>query len=81
MNENQNTLGLIKVCPDPCCEAVWHNCPKKHTRCNDCGGWIIVISETWFWKKFSKNWFQYDFTTGKYFRPEKKEKQLSFNFS
>ena len=31
-------LGLIKVCPDPGCEAVYHNCAKKQTKCIDCGG-------------------------------------------
>ena len=42
----------IKVCPDPSCEAVWHNCPKKHTKCNDCGGNVMKITEKTFWKSF-----------------------------
>jgi len=69
-------IGLIKVCPDPHCEAVYHNIPKSHTRCNDCGGWVIQINEKTFWKKFSLNWFQYDFTTGEYYRPQKEQEQL-----
>lgn len=69
-------LGIIKVCPDPGCEAVWHNVPKKHTRCKDCGGWIIAINEKTFWKKYSKNFFQYDFETGIYFRPQIKQLSL-----
>lgn len=68
---DMKALGLIKVCPDPGCEAVFHNCPKKHTKCNDCGGRIMQINEDTFWKKFSNNWFQYDFETGEYYRPSK----------
>lgn len=60
----------IKVCVDPGCEAVFHNSPKKHTRCNNCGGRIMSINESTYWKKFSYNWFQYDFLTGAYYRPQ-----------
>jgi len=76
----QSRLGIIKVCPDPGCESVWHYCPIKHTKCNDCGGRIMKINEDTFWKKFSKNWFQYNFETGEYFRPLKIESQLSLDF-
>lgn len=64
-------LGLIKVCPDPGCEAVYHNCPDKQTRCLDCDGWIKKINEATYWKKFSGNFFQYDFETKEYYRPKK----------
>lgn len=67
--------GLIKVCPDPHCDAVWHNCPKEQTKCLDCGGNIMLINEPTYWKKFSENFFQYDFPTHEYFRP----KQLTQN--
>lgn len=70
---------LIKVCPDPGCGAVYHNCPKKQTRCNDCGGNIMQINEDTFWKRFSNNWFQYDFLTGEYYRPQKEVYQLSLD--
>lgn len=76
----QKPLGIIKVCPDPRCEAVYHNCPKKHTKCNNCGGRIIEINENTFWKKFAKNWFQYDFTTNEYYRPIKNGFQLSLYY-
>lgn len=75
------SFGIIKVCPDPGCEAVWHNCPQQHTKCNDCGGNIMKINEDTFWKKFSNNWFQYDFLTNKYFRPQKELKQMSIDFT
>jgi hypothetical protein len=73
--------GLIKVCPAPGCEAVWHNIPKSYTKCNDCGGRVMLINKETFWKKFSKNWFQYDFETGEYFRPQKPVVQLSLDLA
>jgi hypothetical protein len=60
--------NLIKVCPDPGCEAVWHNIPKSHTKCNDCGGRVMIINQNTYFKKFSDNYFQYDFKTGNYYR-------------
>ncbi len=60
---------VTKICPDPGCSAVWHNCPKKHTRCNDCGGNIMAINAETFWEKFALEWFQYDFKSGELFRP------------
>ena len=36
----------------------------------------MLINEDTFWKKFSKNWFQYDFASGEYYRPQKENKQL-----
>jgi hypothetical protein len=74
---NNKTLGLIKVCGDPYCEAIFHNIPKTHTRCNDCNGRVIEINEETFWSKYSKNYFQYNFETNEYFRPEKPVFQLS----
>lgn len=67
---------VIKVCPDPCCEAVYHNCPVTQTRCNDCGGNIMKINEDTYWRKFSNNWFQYDTITGEYHRPTKINQQI-----
>ena len=61
--------SLIKVCPDPGCEAVYHNIPKNHTKCNDCGGWLRLINEETYRKKFALNFFQYDITTNQYYRP------------
>lgn len=59
----------IKVCVDPHCEAVYHNIPKKQTRCLDCDGWLISINEKTYWKKYANNFFQYDYTTQEYYRP------------
>jgi hypothetical protein len=78
-SDSKKLMGLIKVCPDPNCEAVWHNCPKKHTKCNDCGGNIMEIKADTYWRKFSSNWFQYDFTTGEYLRHQKETTQLVLN--
>jgi len=73
---HNKTLGLIKVCGDPGCEAIFHNIAKKHTRCNDCNGRLIEINEDTFWTKYSNNYFQYDFETNEYFRPQKFTNQL-----
>jgi hypothetical protein len=67
----------IKVCPDPQCEAVYHNCLIKHTRCNNCGGWIKRIDNDTYWRKFSNIFFQYDFNTMEYYYPIKNVTQLS----
>lgn len=60
-------ITFIKVCPDPGCGAVWHNIPKKYTKCNDCGGRLIIINKKTYSKKFINNFFQYDFETGNYY--------------
>ncbi|HRN80183.1 MAG TPA: hypothetical protein PKY29_04305 [Ferruginibacter sp.] len=60
---------IIKVCPDPHCDAVWHHCPKEHTRCKDCGGNIIVINQDTYWTKFALHFAQYNFNTGEFYRP------------
>jgi hypothetical protein len=69
---------MIKVCPDPQCEAVYHNCEKSDTRCLDCGGWIKAINLKTYESKFSNNWFQYNRLTGEYYRG-KSNKQLTLN--
>lgn len=68
--------GVIKVCLDPTCEAVYHNCSKKLTRCNDCGGRILQINAKTYWNKFSKNWFQYDAESMEYYRPDKPKLEI-----
>ena len=68
-----NMLGLIKVCGDPHCGAVWHNIPKNHTHCKNWDGRVIIINEETYWKKFSNEFFQYEFETEEYFRPTKDE--------
>lgn len=70
-------MESIKVCPDPHCDAVWHNCPKKQTRCENCDGWIIKINEQTYWKKFSNHFFQFDFETMELYRPKKRVEQLT----
>ena len=72
MNKDQQIL-VIKVCPDPQCESVYHNCPVKNTKCQNCNGRVMRINQETFDKKFSNHWFQYDFTTMDYFRPTKSQ--------
>jgi hypothetical protein len=57
-------MNLIKICGDPHCEAVWHNIPREYTKCNDCGGRVMLINEKTYRNKFLNYWFQYDFITG-----------------
>jgi len=80
MDNNLNLKVVIKICVDPTCSAIWHNIPKSYTKCNDCGARVIYINENTFYSKFSNNWFQYDFLTNEYFRPQKLIMQLSLNF-
>jgi len=62
---------VIKICINDHCDAIYHNIPKNHTKCLDCGGKLFFINEKTYYKKFNKYFFQYDFTTGNYYRPEK----------
>lgn len=62
-----NTDSLkLKVCVNDHCDAVFHNIPKKVTRCLDCGGILVAINQDTYLKKFRLNWFQYDYQTGEY---------------
>lgn len=72
--------AVIKICPDPQCEAVYHNTPKNKTKCLDCGGNIIMINEKTYWKKFSQNFFQYDYQSGCYHRPNNNVIQTIISF-
>jgi hypothetical protein len=60
---------MIKKCPDPGCETIYHNCTEKDKKCLNCGGSIKMINESTFLRKY-KNWFfQYDYVTDEIFRP------------
>lgn len=63
---------MIKICGDPCCEAIFHNVEKKNKKCNDCGGRIILINDDTYKKKYASNFFQYDYKSMDYYRPEQK---------
>lgn len=54
----------IKICIDPQCAELLHNCPKKFTRCKNCRGVLVEINRETYRKKFRLNFFQYDFVTG-----------------
>lgn len=62
---------FIKICGDPHCDAIFHNCPDEAKKCLDCGGKLIKINEKTYQSKFALNFFQYDYTvgTGEYYRP------------
>lgn len=69
-------MDCIKICPNPHCEAVFHNCPESVKKCNDCGTSMRRINEKTYNEKFALNWFQYDYRTMEYFRPLEKKKEL-----
>lgn len=69
---------MVKVCIDPSCNEVAHNIEKKETRCRTCNGIMVRINEKTYLKKFSDNFFQFDYLTDKYFRPAK-NKQLKLD--
>lgn len=63
--------GVIRVCPNPNCDAIFHNVPPRKTECLDCSARTVTISEEWYWKKFSDSFFQYDYNTHEFFYPTK----------
>jgi coproporphyrinogen III oxidase-like Fe-S oxidoreductase len=76
---NDIKLGLIKVCVQPECESLYHNCPFEVKRCEFCGGSIKMINQETYFKKFSDRFFQYDQPTGEYLRPRKIKPQYSLD--
>jgi len=75
LTEEENMV--IKVCPDPHCDTVWHNVKIKQTRCKNCGGWLRAINLNQYKKKFSEYWFQYDYQTEEIFRLNKEVKTIN----
>jgi len=59
---------MTKVCPNPHCDAVFHNCEEKDKKCKDCGTTIRKINKETYNKKFAGNFFQYDYQTMEYLR-------------
>lgn len=37
----------------------------------------MEVNADTYWRKFSANWFQYDFNSGEYYRPQKEVQQLT----
>jgi len=86
-SETKPQLSLcIKICGDPHCDAIFHNCPDEAKKCLDCGGKLIKINEKTYQSKFALNFFQYDYKVGndEYYRPnecyikQEEEKDLQF---
>lgn len=82
----ENIRLCIKVCPDPQCDAVFHNIPKNITKCEDCNGNIMEINKKTFFKKFVNQWFQYDYQSRNeegsllFMRLQPSSLQLEFEF-
>ncbi len=69
---------MIKVCIDPMCDEVAHNCEQSEKRCRSCDMKLVTINQATYWKKYSMNFFQYDYQTGNLYRPVI-NRQLTFN--
>lgn len=61
---------MIKVCINPQCDQVAHNCKPQDNHCSNCDTRIIAIDEATYHKKFRFNFFQIDQQTGELYRPE-----------
>jgi len=53
---------VLKVCVDPRCEEVAHNCDKKETHCRNCNTLLCQINEETYRAKYINNYFQYDYS-------------------
>ena len=56
-----NSYKVLKVCINPHCEEVAHNCPKGETRCRNCNGRLCEINKKTYGDKFINNYFQYNY--------------------
>lgn len=64
-------MQVIKVCINPHCDAIWHNCPKEKPRCKDCDCKVVEINNETYLKKYSNSILQFDYHTGNLFTKTK----------
>lgn len=57
-------FSKVKVCGNPCCEEIAFEIEKSETRCRNCNGRMISINKQTYLKKFTTNYFQYNYKTG-----------------
>ncbi len=55
-------MSCLKVCINPHCDAVAHNCNKKETHCRDCDSGLVEINKGTYQEKYINNYFQYDYS-------------------
>lgn len=55
-------MTVLKVCIDPNCDSVAHNCMKSETHCRECNSGLVEINKECYMKKFINNYFQYDYS-------------------
>lgn len=53
---------MIKVCINPQCEEIAHNCPKEETTCRNCEMRLVTVSDNTYYRKFRNYFFQYDYS-------------------
>lgn len=71
---------MIKVCIDPMCEEVAHNCTRDETRCRNCGGILVKINDQTYKQRFLNTCHQIDYSTGKRLITLPRWHQLSIPF-
>jgi hypothetical protein len=76
-------MRVLKVCIDPHCDAVAHNCDKKETHCRDCNGGLVEINKETYIAKYINNYFQYDYSndSGDVVSPAKMDYGLQMNIA
>jgi len=55
-------MSVLKVCINPQCDAVAHNCKKSETHCRDCDSGLVQINKDTYQGKFIDHYFQYDYS-------------------
>ena len=63
---------MIKVCPNPTCDAVWHNCKTEDKKCKNCGFTIKEIDTKTYTRKYKEFPMQFDYITENILWQEKK---------
>jgi hypothetical protein len=64
MNTASISKIVLKICIDPHCSEIAHNCPKSETKCRTCSMKLVEISRSTFEKKFLNFPFHFDYRTG-----------------
>jgi len=56
------TVSVLKVCGNPQCSEVAHNCAIKETHCRNCSFGLKKINSKTYLRNFKFNYFQRDYS-------------------
>lgn len=65
-NQNHKPMKVIKVCINPTCGDVAHNCPKNETRCRNCDYRLVEINKELYIRKYLFDPCQIDYDTDQF---------------